>query len=122
MLAESEGLLGELDGPLKPQSLWLEEFEHARELAKNAGMKRPLKLYKQWLTSDNVRKQRAEYVEVALEYLPNEAVVALQQAVMAKWQAETLRLNALRPATPVSVSIEMSANIISFAGWACRMR
>ena len=47
-------------------------------------MKRPLKLYKQWLTSDNAQKQRAEYVEVALEYLPDEAVIALQQAVMAK--------------------------------------
>ncbi|MBO2627689.1 hypothetical protein I6M46_05230 [Shewanella algae] len=84
VLAESEGLLGELDGPLKPKSLWLEEFERARELAKMAGMKRPLELYKQWLKSDNVRKQRAEYVEVALEYLPDEAVIALQQAVMAK--------------------------------------
>ncbi|HDX8932269.1 adenosine deaminase [Klebsiella oxytoca] len=84
MLAESEGLLGELDGPLKPRSLWLEEYERARELAKTAGMKRPLKLYKQWLTSDNAQKQRAEYVEVALEYLPDEAVIALQQAVMAK--------------------------------------
>ncbi|MEE4611682.1 adenosine deaminase [Serratia marcescens] len=84
VLAESEGLLGELNGSLKPKSLWLEEFERARELAKTAGMKRPLKLYKQWLTSDNVRKQRSEYVEVALEYLPDEAVVALQQAVMAK--------------------------------------
>ncbi|HFT7989552.1 adenosine deaminase [Citrobacter braakii] len=84
VLAESEGLLGELYGPLKPKSLWLEEYERARELAKKAGMKRPLKLYKQWLTSDNVQKQRAEYVEVALEYLPDEAVVALQQAVMAK--------------------------------------
>ncbi|WP_099063754.1 adenosine deaminase [Serratia sp. BW106] len=84
VLAESEGLLGELNGSLKPKSLWLEEYERARELAKTAGMKRPLKLYKQWLTSDNVRKQRSEYVEVALEYLPDEAVVALQQAVMAK--------------------------------------
>ncbi|GFK34569.1 hypothetical protein VcPa04_02688 [Vibrio cholerae] len=52
LLAESEGLLGELDRPLKPKSLWLEEYERARELAKMAGMKRPLKLYKQWLTSD----------------------------------------------------------------------
>ena len=60
------------------------EYERARELAKTAGMKRPLKLYKLWLTSDNIRKQRAEYVEVTLEYLPDEAVVALQQAVMAK--------------------------------------
>lgn len=84
LLAESEGLLGELDRPLKPKSLWLEEYERARELAKMAGMKRPLKLYKQWLTSDNVRKQRAEYVEVPLEYLPDEAVVSLQQVVMAK--------------------------------------
>lgn len=84
MLAESEGLLGELDGPLKPRSLWLEEYERARELANTAGMKRPLKLYEQWLTSDNVQKQRAEYVEVALEYLLDEAVIALQQAVMAK--------------------------------------
>ncbi|MFS6803883.1 adenosine deaminase [Edwardsiella tarda] len=84
LLAESEGLLGELNGPLKPKSLWLEEYERTRELVKTTGMKRPLKLYKQWLTSDNVRKQRGEYVEVALEYLPDEAVVALQQAVMAK--------------------------------------
>lgn len=84
VLAESEGLLGELDGPLKPKSLWREEYEHARELAKTAGMNRPLELYKQWLTSDNVRKQRAEYVEVALEDLPDEAVISLQQAVMAK--------------------------------------
>lgn len=84
MLAESEGLLGELNGPLKPKSLWLEEYERGKELAKMAGMKRPLMLYKQWLTSDNVREQRAEYVEVAIEYLPDEAVVALQQAVMAK--------------------------------------
>lgn len=84
LLAESEGLLSELNEPLKPKSLWLEEYERARELVKTTGMKRPLKLYKQWLTSDNVRKQRAEYVEVALEYLPDEAVVALQQAVMAK--------------------------------------
>lgn len=84
VLAESEGLMGELDGLLKPKSLWLEEYERARELAKMAGMKRPLKLYQQWLTADNVRKQRAEYVEVALEYLPDEALVALQQTVMAK--------------------------------------
>lgn len=84
ILAESEGLLGELNGPLKPESLWLEEYEHARELARIAGMNRPLKLYKQWLTSDNVRKQRAEYVEVALEDLPDEAVLSLQQAVMIK--------------------------------------
>ncbi len=84
MLAESEGLLGELDEPLKPKSLWLEEFERARELVKKAGMKRPLELYKQWLTSDNVQKQRAEYVDVALEDLPDVAVVSLQQAVMAK--------------------------------------
>ncbi|QOV70859.1 adenosine deaminase [Citrobacter sp. BDA59-3] len=84
VLAESEGLLGELDGPLKPKSLWLEEYERARELAKKVGMKRPLKLYEQWLTSDSVRKQRAEYVEVALEYLPDEALVLLQQATMAK--------------------------------------
>ncbi|WP_010324753.1 hypothetical protein [Marinobacterium stanieri] len=84
VLAESEGLLGELDEPLKPQSLWLEEFEYARKLAKKAGMKRPLKLYKQWLTSDDVRKQRSEYIEVALEYLPDEAVISLQQAVMSK--------------------------------------
>lgn len=84
MLAESEGLLGELDGSLKPKSLWLEEYERARELAKVAGMKRPLKLYRQWLTDDNVRKQRDEYVEVALEYLPDEALVSLQQTVMAK--------------------------------------
>lgn len=84
VLAESEGLLGGLNGSLKPKSLWLEEYERARKLAKTAGMKRPLKLYKQWLTSDNVRKQRSEYVEVALEYLPDEAVVALQQALMAK--------------------------------------
>ncbi|HDS1201762.1 TPA: hypothetical protein QD004_001034 [Shewanella algae] len=83
-LAESEGLLGELDGPLKPKSLWLEEYEHARELAKTAGRERPLKLYQQWLTSDDVRKQRAEYVEVALEYLPDKALVSLQQTVMAK--------------------------------------
>lgn len=83
-LAESEGLLGELNGQLKPKSLWLEEYEHARDLAKTAGMKRPLRLYMQWLTSDNVRKQRAEYVEVALEDLPDEAVLSLQQAVMAK--------------------------------------
>ncbi|MCD8560431.1 MAG: hypothetical protein LRY75_16790 [Shewanella xiamenensis] len=84
VLAESEGLLGELDGPLKPKSLWLEEYERARELAKTAGMKRPLKLYRQWLTDDNVRKLRAEYVEVELEYLPDEALVSLQQTVMAK--------------------------------------
>lgn len=84
VLAESEGLLGELDGPLKPKSLWLEEFERARELAKMAGMKRPLELYRQWLTANHVRKQRAEYVEVDLEYLPDEALVFLQQAVMKK--------------------------------------
>ncbi len=84
MLAESEGLLGELDGPLKPKSLWLEEFERTRELVRKAGMKRPLELYKQWLTSDKVRKQRAEYVAVPLEGLPDVAVVSLQQAVMAK--------------------------------------
>lgn len=84
VLAESEGLLGELDGPLKPESLWLEEYERARELAKVAGMKRPLKLYQQWLTDDNVRKQRNEYIDVTLEYLPDEALVSLQQAVMAK--------------------------------------
>ncbi|MEN3762964.1 hypothetical protein [Aeromonas veronii] len=84
VLAESEGLLGELDGPLKPESLWLEEYERARELAKVAGMKRPLKLYRQWLTDDNVRKQRNEYIDVTLEYLPDEALVSLQQAVMAK--------------------------------------
>ncbi|MFQ2002406.1 hypothetical protein ACK342_13545 [Aeromonas veronii] len=84
VLAESEGLLGELDGPLKPESLWLEEYERARELAKVAGMKRPLKLYRQWLTDDNVRKQRAEFVDVTLEYLPDEALVSLQQTVMAK--------------------------------------
>jgi len=84
VLAESEGLLGELDGPLKPESLWLEEYERARELAKVAGMKRPLKLYRQWLTDDNVRKQRNEYIDVNLEYLPDEALVSLQQAVMAK--------------------------------------
>ncbi|PKQ72304.1 adenosine deaminase [Aeromonas sobria] len=84
VLAESEGLLGELDGPLKPESLWLEEYERAREKAKVAGMKRPLKLYRQWLTDDNVRKQRNEYIDVTLEYLPDEALVSLQQAVMAK--------------------------------------
>ncbi|PTT56346.1 adenosine deaminase [Aeromonas sp. HMWF014] len=84
VLAESEGLLGELDGPLKPESLWLEEYERARELAKVAGMKRPLKLYRQWLTDDNVRKQRNEYIDVTLEYLPDEALVSLQQAMMAK--------------------------------------
>lgn len=84
LLAESEGLLGELDGPLKPKSLWLEEYERARELAKVAGMKRPLKLYRQWLTDDNVRKQRNEYIDVTLEYLPDEALVSLQQTVMAK--------------------------------------
>jgi hypothetical protein len=84
MLAESEGLLGELDGPLKPKSLWLEELERARELVRKAGMKRPLELYKQWLTSDKVRKQRTEYVEVPLEGLPDVAVVSLQQAVMSK--------------------------------------
>ncbi|MBO2586134.1 hypothetical protein [Shewanella algae] len=84
VLAESEGLLGELDGPLKPESLWLEEYEYAKELAKKTGMKRPLKLYKQWLTNDKVRLQRAEYVEVALEYLPDEALISLQQVVMAK--------------------------------------
>ncbi|WP_270826685.1 hypothetical protein [Aeromonas sp. Y318-1] len=84
VLAESEGLLGELDGPLKPESLWLEEYERARELAKVAGMKRPLKLYQQWLTDDNVRKQRNEYIDVTLEYLPDEVLVSLQQAVMAK--------------------------------------
>ncbi len=84
ILAESEGLLGELDGPLKPKSLWLEEFERARELAKTAGMKRPLKLYKQWLSDENVRKQRAQYVAVRLEYLPDAALVSLQQTVMAK--------------------------------------
>ncbi|EKO3413141.1 hypothetical protein KW497_03930 [Vibrio fluvialis] len=84
VLAESKGLLDELDGPLKPKSLWLEEYERAGELAKTTGMKRPLKLYQQWLTDDNVRKQRAEYVEVALEYLPDEALVSLQQTVMAK--------------------------------------
>ena len=59
VLAESEGLLGELYGPLKPNSLWLEEYERARESANTAGMKRPLKLYQQWLTADYVRKQRA---------------------------------------------------------------
>lgn len=84
VLAESEGLLGELDGPLKPNSLWLDELEYARKLAKTAGMKRPLKLYRQWLTSDDVRRQRAEYMEVALECLPDEAVISLQQAVMKK--------------------------------------
>lgn len=84
ILAESEGMLDELDGPLKPKSLWLEEFEYIKELAKTAGMERPLKLYKQWLTSEDVRKQRNEYVEVDLEYLPNEAVILLQQVVMAK--------------------------------------
>ncbi|HEW9974136.1 TPA: hypothetical protein VGT13_001075 [Shewanella algae] len=84
VLAESEGLLGELDGPLKPESLWLEEYEYAKELAKKTGMKRPLKLYKQWLTNDKVRLQRAEYVEVAPEYLPDEALISLQQVVMAK--------------------------------------
>ena len=84
VLAESEGLLGELDGPLKPKSLWLEEYERAREKVKAACMKRPLELYKQWLTDDNVRKERSEYIGVALEYLPDEALVALQQAVMAK--------------------------------------
>ncbi|GGA76970.1 hypothetical protein GCM10011369_18600 [Neiella marina] len=84
VLAESEGMLGELDGPLKPKSFWLEEYELARDYAKTAGMTRPLKLYKQWLTSDDVRQQRAEYVEVSLEYLPDKAVVSLQQAVMAK--------------------------------------
>ncbi len=84
ILAESEGMLDELDGPLKPKSLWLEEFEYIKELAKTAGMERPLKLYKQWLTSEDVRKQRNEYVEVDLEYLPNEAVISLQQVVMAK--------------------------------------
>ena len=84
VLAESEGLLGELYGPLKPNSLWLEEYERARESANTAGMKRPLKLYQQWLTADYVRKQRAEYIEVPLEYLPDEALVSLQQTVMAK--------------------------------------
>ena len=84
VLAESEGLLGELYGPLKPNSLWLEEYERARESANTAGMKRPLKLYQQWLTADYVRKQRAEYIEVPLEYLPDEALVSLQQNVMAK--------------------------------------
>lgn len=83
VLAESEGLLGELYGPLKPNSLWLEEYERARESANTAGMKRPLKLYQQWLTADYVRKQRAEYIEVPLEYLPDEALVSLQQNVMA---------------------------------------
>jgi len=92
VLAESEGLLGELDGPLKPESLWLEEYEHARELSKVAGMKRPLKLYRQWLTDDNVRKQRAEYVEVELEYLPDEALVSLQQTVMAKMADQNIAI------------------------------
>lgn len=84
VLAESEGLLGELNGPLKPKSLWLEEYEHARKWVETAGMEWPLKLYQEWLTDDDVRKQRAEYVEVALECLPDEAVVSLQQAVMTK--------------------------------------
>jgi hypothetical protein len=84
LLAEAEGLLGELDGPLKPKSLWLEEYERARELAKTSSMTRPLKLYKKWLTSSDVRKQRTEYVEVALDDLPDSALIALQQAVMAK--------------------------------------
>ncbi len=92
VLAESEGLLGDLNGPLKPKSLWLEEYEYARELAETAGMNRPLELYKQWLTSDNVRKQRAEYVEVALDDLPDEAVVSLQQAVMAKMADRNLAI------------------------------
>ncbi|WP_241646260.1 adenosine deaminase [Rosenbergiella metrosideri] len=92
ILAESEGLLGELNGPLKPESLWLEEYEHARELARIAGMNRPLKLYKQWLTSDNVLKQRAEYVEVALEDLPDEAVLSLQQAVMTKMASRNVAI------------------------------
>lgn len=84
MMAESEGLLGELDEPLKPKSLWLEEYESSQESANKAGMKRPMKLYHQWLTDNNVRKQRAEYVAVTLEYLPDEALVSLQQTVMAK--------------------------------------
>ncbi|WIH29470.1 hypothetical protein [Photobacterium damselae] len=84
VLAESEGLLGELHGPLKPKSMWLEEFEYARALDKTASMKRPLKLYREWLVSDDVRKQRAEYIEVFLEYLPDKAILSLQQSVMAK--------------------------------------
>ncbi|MCC9660706.1 hypothetical protein LPA49_09005 [Pseudoalteromonas sp. MB41] len=87
VLAESEGLLGILDEsgePLKPKSLWLEEFEYVRGLARRAGMKRVLKLYRKWLTSENVRKQRIEYVEVSLEYLPDKAVTSLQQAIMTK--------------------------------------
>ncbi|MCC5878303.1 MAG: hypothetical protein JJU03_00195 [Idiomarina sp.] len=95
VLAESEGLLGELDGPLKPKSLWLEEFERARGLARTAGMERPLKLYKQWLTSNDVRKQRAEYVQVALDYLPDKAVVSLQQALMAKMADRNIAVECL---------------------------
>lgn len=92
ILAQSEGLLDELDRPLKPESPWLEEYEYARELTETAGMTRPLMLYKQWLTSENVRKQRAEYVEVALEDLPDEAVIALQQSVMAKMADQNLAI------------------------------
>lgn len=92
LLAESEGLLGELDGPLKPQSLWLEEYEEARKLGSKAAMKRPLKLYKKWLTSPEVRRQREEYVEVGLECLPDVAVIALQQVVMHKLRSKNVAI------------------------------
>ncbi|MDP2608504.1 MULTISPECIES: adenosine deaminase [unclassified Oceanobacter] len=84
LLPEAEGLLGEIDGPLQPASLWTEEHERVHECLRLTYMKRPLRLYKEWLRSTEIREQRQEYIDVDMTALPDNALIVLQQAVMAK--------------------------------------
>ncbi|MDI3324872.1 adenosine deaminase [Pontibacterium granulatum] len=67
---------------LRAASVWDTEYERVDKLLSSPEKSGLLKLYRRWLFDDDVRKQRYTMHAISTDWLPDDALIALQQTVM----------------------------------------
>ena len=67
---------------LRAASVWDAEYQRVDELLNKVERRSELNLYRRWLFDDEIRKTRNTMHTLLTDWLPDEALIALQQAVM----------------------------------------
>ena len=67
---------------LRAASVWDTEYQRVDELLNKVERRSELNLYRRWLFDDEIRKARNTMHTLLTDWLPDDALIALQQAVM----------------------------------------
>ncbi|WP_419834904.1 hypothetical protein [Endozoicomonas atrinae] len=79
-----EPLLDDEARTLRPASIWDGEYARIEKLLSQPEQEPVIRLYREWLLNGAVRQERFKTCEIKTDDLSDEALIVLQQAVMAK--------------------------------------